>query len=495
MVEHEGQEDPQGASSYSDFSAELADKLLAEQASVGLTSDDLVLAGMIKSGQKLSDFVFAKLMFGESLQEEAFKDFFNYLPESDGYNLEEISRDVFSTDEETKIRLATCQGHNRDQSGVIEQARVSTEFRSFVMEIINGVSDQSVVEWDGSDLGIFKKIASSLDDVEPFLNGEPELINIRGKKHWGLKSAVRNNPNEPKRNPRYLIVTSKVLDRQLTQQVLGSLELKRLLIREALADVQYFHKNSLYHEIRMFGNEKRDLILAEAKKINNKVKLGFFNKLLLDLKNPLATSRLLEIIKVMRDDRDVANFPDGQKIFQHPTSRDRGELRFEVSLSGELELEFDWAEDSPVRAKITNSESTFKVNNESPKIHKLFVRKIHDSAEELQYAFTKANAIKKIWLSERAMSDSMLFLIQELFRGLEIADPDEMIRLGKDSAPFFERILAELLACKTSSEYLNILKSLNLANYPYTELIIMPKPSAVKLIISDALRPQMGRYN
>ena len=96
MVEHEGQEDPQGASSYSDFSAELADKLLAEQASVGLTSDDLVLAGMIKSGQKLSDFVFAKLMFGESLQEEAFKDFFNYLPESDGYNLEEISRDVFS---------------------------------------------------------------------------------------------------------------------------------------------------------------------------------------------------------------------------------------------------------------------------------------------------------------------------------------------------------------------------------------------------------------
>lgn len=401
---------------------------------------------IISPEETLTDFVFDQLRFGESLQDEAFNKLCQQVPPPiDTPEVNQwIGKKIFTNDQEEKIRTDNYES-------------IEPKLLPKLINII--VSNASQLKINGDQTADPEPIKKDIDTLMKLLDSDPEILDIKNKKYWGIKI-----PQEAKSDSvisgliammltnnykNMLVVTDPDINSKLSSLVFNDHELVSYFTEKNIRNIQSEAQSNLNWKFSKISFEKIDESYKNINILNHPVQIGFFNRLLNESKNDQ-----IEIISIFRDRKDLEVFDQEKPYNPNRNASETSSTKFIVTRNDDKTLKFQW--------------STKWEHNDTKTFTALV--KIEDN----NLFFTKINSYNKSqqWMDKIDHDYTELKPIYDLFNRIEVVSLEDWFQYGNKIIPDIQQTIKTLDSCQSSVEFINKLKEFSTSNYPKIELIV-----------------------
>ncbi len=474
MIDEKDNFDPK-PNPYSEVVEKLTTKIFDHQSFAKLSEGDLRVKGLIGQTETMGEFVRRQMRFDHSLQAEAFELFCATVPPpvdtKEVYQWRE--KKFFPRDLEDQIRLRSFEDDNDEEMNPQIQPPYE-ELRDFIRQII---ANASVIEIDGESTVDPTFLRGDMDELLISFDSYPEVKVLNGQSRWCIRIPRYLNDTTadddsviilppPFCASDYLVVADSDKASKLTTAVFSEPELLSFMLKKLIPDIQEMAKTKTEVDLYKIAFEKYQNASDEVEKLNNTVKTAFFDKLLND-----AGTTDIELIKIVRDRKDVETLRGEASYDPDRVGSESGETRFSVTKGKAGELVFRWEGiDTVVERDTVDGVMQIKM----VKTPKEFCAMVRNHNGILEFADGVDSEDEITWLEVPGSDSYGAKILHNLFLTIRVITVNQWLEDGERARTGYEEIIKVLSFCSNSIEYANKFRELGIAGYPTNELIVNP---------------------
>lgn len=381
-----------------------------------------------------------------------------------------------NTEDEIRLRLLETTESHQLSGGLVKP----NILRDFIGQII---ADSSASDINGEKPADPDLYAKNIDMLMQLLETDPEVVDFNGKKCWSVSIPKIHPENDVHfitamfdilSAGNYIVVSDENKNSQLSSLIFTNKDLIGYMIAKKIQDIQLKLKVQLAELVRNVTDKTKEIV----KKINDPVRIGFFNRLLKD-----CDKQAIEIIKILRDRKDVAVFNGESQFDSNQRGKEREEFHFIVEKGYSDSLEFTWnVVRSELRTVIKDGRKIIELVDSSHQ-SRVFVR---NNNGVLEYSNSGSDVQNKQW---NANPDGNASQIYRLFESIGLVSVEQWGELEKNQTQHLTETAKALNTSATSVDYANKFREFRISNYPTVEIIVNPSKKVNYVIDSQTPIP------